>query len=111
MCVCVCLKQSNFLHDHFQWSNDEIEEEIVHQSALERKLVAIAKQKADEAAGIDTTPAVAVAPAEPHELVARAAQSYKMLREPSDSPQYQQMLALLEDKFEPFDPLRVRTLT
>ena len=48
---------------------------------------------------------------ENHELVARAAQSYEMLRQPSDSPQYLQMLALLEDKFEPFDPLRVRTLT
>ena len=104
--------QSKFLHDHFQWSNDELEEELITQSALAMKLAAIAKRNADEAAGIDTTPAsVREKVVENHELVARAAQSYEMLRQPSDSPQYLQMLALLEDKFEPFDPLRVRTLT
>ena len=72
------------------------------------------KRAADEAAGIDTTPAVAAGhdhTPKKHELIKRAAQSYDMLRQPSDSPQYQQMVALLEDKFEPFDPLKVRSLT
>jgi hypothetical protein len=78
---------------------------------LAMKIAAIAKQKADEAAGIDTTPAV-VAPVTPdHELHKRAYKTYEMLNMPTDSPQYVQMTALLEESiFADFDPMDTRTL-
>jgi hypothetical protein len=78
---------------------------------LAMKIAAVAKQKADEAAGIDTTPAV-VAPVTPdHELHKRAYKTYEMLNMPTDSPQYMQMTALLEESvFADFDPMDTRTL-
>jgi hypothetical protein len=75
------------------------------------KLAAIAKQKADEAAGIDTTPAVAAPVTPDHELHKRAYKTYEMLNAPTDSPQYVQMTTLLEESiFADFDPLDTRTL-